>query len=1143
MKQITQTKSFSPTHLDISGGTYKSQTSNAATYLSTITSSSGNGIGTSVQSTVIIKDLKNQLPGIISSTNLNFGITFDAKKQSLFSSSAYIKFLLGRYVPNGNITNNTYPVFYNDIDKYYNIPTTNDVLHSFFYYWNGSSFSKASDSTPYSIDSESSFFIRSGSLSTSWKNNLSLELAQSVDPDYEHFAISFLIEEAYLRNVQLKVSYLVKCYEIGVSSNNTSYGTVSVDNNGQSIIVNGIGTAMTITASPQPGYIFKHWIDMSTGSIFSTNASQSFTPSSDKNYQAIFEPSSYTITAQPNNTSYGTVSNSGGTYSYNSTFTSTATPNTNYQFDGWYKDGNLVTSSAQLSVTVSGNATYTAQFSKKKYTITYESDGGTSTPDSQEFYAGDSVKLAPAIQKDSTTTNPSYDFSTNFYKQDGTWVNGATTINQIVYPKKETSYTFYRWRNGSTDYQAEGSYQLSGDITFTATWNQSHSYTITAPTVSRNNSIVSRIITFHYNDGTNTTSTATSSNTTSYTFKGWYDNTSGGNIKISSNGGSYHPSSGEILYAQWNSSSTGYNAVTFPAFSRDGYTLKGFSKTDSSKTVDYYPGDRVVVDSDEWYAVWEPDILTISLDNKNATTNGTSTLYLKYDTGWYSNSEATTQIMAITKPTKTGYTFKGYYTQENGTGDCIINSNGTPQSNIFTFSDTTLYAYWTINYYTLEDDINTNGSQGFYDGNIYSVTFISGDKIDNTYSYGSRIKLIATPNTEEGYNFSYWKINNSYETSQEYEYTIEKDTTITAYFNLGELSITINLYQEGNPNIFNIPMGQEKDYVKLWIRDYNNTSYDGWEQKPFNIKLSYANAKNIQIVIEDGKKYEFLSSDFTQYESIPVNQVLVYSVYFKEISEINSIYLGKSDKPYTSGYIKDPNLSFEEEISSIWVGNKQIMGKAPTRDYPYLEDTLLGNTLYIGKNNSFINSYRDNLNIYKVIVPEGILNTGGQGFFGCSNLTSIILPKSLKSIGQHVFEGTGLKSLYLPDQVETLSIRTLNDMYSLEKIVFPKNLKIIYANNASNSKVSTINLFKTNLEILKNGAFRGLSKLTTILLPNTLQSIEEEAFSSCYNLKKVIYKGTIEDWQNISIAVNKNEYLLNATIYCKDGIINPKEEN
>jgi hypothetical protein len=116
-------------------------------------------------------------------------------------------------------------------------------------------------------------------------------------------------------------------------------------------------------------------------------------------------------------------------------------------------------------------------------------------------------------------------------------------------------------------------------------------------------------------------------------------------------------------------------------------------------------------------------------------------------------------------------------------------------------------------------------------------------------------------------------------------------------------------------------------------------------------------------------------------------------------------------------------------------------------------------------------------------------------------------------------------------------------MYSLEKIVFSKNLKIIYANNTSNSKVSTINLFDTNLEILKTGAFRSLNKLTTVLLPDTLQSIEEEAFSSCYNLKKVIYKGTIEEWQNISIAANKNEYLLNATIYCKDGIINPKEDN
>ena len=44
-----------------------------------------------------------------------------------------------------------------------------------------------------------------------------------------------------------------------------------------------------------------------------------------------------------------------------------------------------------------------------------------------------------------------------------------------------------------------------------------------------------------------------------------------------------------------------------------------------------------------------------------------------------------------------------------------------------------------------------------------------------------------------------------------------------------------------------------------------------------------------------------------------------------------------------------------------------------------------------------------------------------------------------------------------------------------------------------------------------------MSYLTTILLPNTLTTIGENAFNYDYNLTKVIYNGTIEQWNNINI--------------------------
>jgi len=77
----------------------------------------------------------------------------------------------------------------------------------------------------------------------------------------------------------------------------------------------------------------------------------------------------YTVSAAPNNTSYGTVTGS-GTYNCGSTATLTAVPNTGYMFIGWYEDGSQVSTTATYVFTVSGNRTLEARF-KSSYVIVF----------------------------------------------------------------------------------------------------------------------------------------------------------------------------------------------------------------------------------------------------------------------------------------------------------------------------------------------------------------------------------------------------------------------------------------------------------------------------------------------------------------------------------------------------------------------------------------------------------------------------------------------------------------------------------------------------------------------------------------------------------------------------------------------------
>ena len=145
----------------------------------------------------------------------------------------------------------------------------------------------------------------------------------------------------------------------------------------------------------------------------------------------------------------------------------------------------------------------------------------------------------------------------------------------------------------------------------------------------------------------------------------------------------------------------------------------------------------------------EVKLFNISLDNQGANnTSGdnatTLTIYEKYAIGIYKkleneqskivdeNSKMTPSTNNITIPLKTGYTFGGYYTEIGGKGDNLINTSGfitDKFNNTYFKNDSTIYAKWNINQYTMKvtpstgiEKFNISDNKGNSETNISSYS-------------------------------------------------------------------------------------------------------------------------------------------------------------------------------------------------------------------------------------------------------------------------------------------------------------------------------------------------------------------------------------------------------------------------------------
>ncbi len=147
-------------------------------------------------------------------------------------------------------------------------------------------------------------------------------------------------------------------------------------------------------------------------------------------------------------------------------------------------------------------------------------------------------------------------------------------------------------------------------------------------------------------------------------------------------------------------------------------------------------------------------------------------------------------------------------------------------------------------------------------------------------------------------------------------------------------------------------------------------------------------------------------------------------------------------------YVDEKGVTYAVYSVGIGAGYK-VCG-----DYAYSLESLVISDGKIKKIEGY--SFQFCTALTAVKIGNGVETIGDLAFFGCSELETLVLPETLKTIGPAAFNGAAIKELVIPVSVETIGQEAFANCTSLTKVTMPSSfndettLKSIFLSNYKN---------------------------------------------------------------------------------------------
>ncbi len=504
---------------------------------------------------------------------------------------------------------------------------------------------------------------------------------------------------------------------------------------------------------------------------------------------------------------------------------------------------------------------------------------------------------------------------------------------------------------------------------------------------------------------------------------------------------------------------------------------------------------------------------TPSSDNSSSSTPSSEPVKkvtITFNSNGGTNCDSITQevgsALTLPQPTKTDYDFVGWYTQNE------INENYLFDSKVMPNEDITLYAGWELqdniymNDYLSAKNFEEWKSTSTYDVDDYIVIRYFSDEVDVTsksqYNLNTGINVL-----QDGYILNWYKdkdFKDNLATQKDYlkygdnvyfaTITTSSGQFVSAYavniYVYHDYTYTYYEYQPGYKLASKMkaygtqkvsetkivePLTLSNGYpFKEWVT-LDNEPFDFSKPVVGGLKL-YATYEDIELDIED-KKVTY-SPYLT--EQLPTKENSLENHYFSGYSSNGVQYfdeLGEAINP----------MPYEalENLEYYWIDNP------PAKYYTeekYFEFSKVNRGYSVSLKEMPL--YTTTISIPKEYDNEPIIAIDENAFKNFNEITKIIMPNSVTSIGKDAFLGCNL--------LESLTLSCTNITYL--GYYFGASS---YSDNSTYVPTTLKEVIITGGSSIENSAFSGCSSLKSIIIPKSVTSIGERAFKDCSSLESI----------------------------------------